>query len=89
MTKKQEEKKEKVKYEAYYMMKLEELGAKLKNLSLVARNSSEEEGTYKIWSSRSNDEDMYHPTHNVMFAKHHGIQLNEKIVLEGFVDESE
>ena len=46
MLKKQEEKKEKVKDEAYYAMKIEELWAKPQNLSLVAKNSTEEDGAY-------------------------------------------
>ena len=47
-----------MKDEAYYAAKLEEVKAKTKGMSLVARGTSEEEGTYLIWSSRSDDEEM-------------------------------
>lgn len=58
MLKKQEEMEEKVKDESYYAMKIEELRVKSKNLSLVAKNSSDDEGTYQIWPSRLYDEEM-------------------------------
>lgn len=51
MLKKQEEKKENVNDEAYYAKNIEQRRSKSKNLSLVANNLSEDEGTYKIWSS--------------------------------------
>ena len=70
-------------------MKFEELQAKSKSLSFVARNSSEEEGTYQIWSSRSDDEEMSRPVHGVIFAKHQGGQVDEKMVFEEFVDGGE
>ena len=40
------------------MEKLEELRAKAKNLSLVAHGEQEEDCTYQIWSSGSDDEEM-------------------------------
>ena len=89
MLKKQEEEKEKVKDEAYYTIKIEELGVKLKNLSLVDKNSSEEDGTYQIWSSRSDEEEMHHPTDGVLFAKYQGSLLDEKITREDFDDGGE
>ena len=70
MLRKKEEKKEKVKDEAYYSEKIEELRAKTKGVSLVAKGETteEESGTYQIWSSGSDDEEMRHPTHGAMFA---------------------
>ena len=70
MLRKKEEKKEKVKDEAYYSEKIEELHAKTKGVSLVAKGESddEESGTYQIWSSGSDDEEMRHPTHGAMFT---------------------
>ena len=60
-----------MKNEAYYAEKLEEVREMAKSLSLVARGENEEEesGTYQIWSSGSDDEEMRHPTHGAMFAK--------------------
>ncbi|XP_042751473.1 uncharacterized protein LOC111903530 [Lactuca sativa] len=78
MLKKQEEKNEKVKEEAYYAMKIEELQEKSKNLSMVAKNSTVEDGIYQIWSYGSDDEEMHHPTHEVMYAKHYGDHSEEK-----------
>ncbi|XP_023768575.1 uncharacterized protein LOC111917153 [Lactuca sativa] len=70
MLRKKDERKNKVKDEAYYAEKLEMVRAKAKNLSLVAKGANEdEEGTYQIWSSRSDDEEMRNPTHGAMFAK--------------------
>lgn len=63
MLKKKEEKQDKVKDEAYYAMKIQELRAKSKNLSLVVRNLREDKGTYRIWSLESDDEEMCHSTH--------------------------
>lgn len=85
MLKKQEEKKENVNDEAYYAKNIEQRRSKSKNLSLVANNLSEDEGTYKIWSSISDDEEMYHPTHGVMFLKHQFDHLDGKKVFEKFV----
>ena len=41
-------------------------------MSLVAKGESDEEesGTYQIWSSGSDDEEMRHPTHGAMFASY-------------------
>ncbi|XP_052625667.1 uncharacterized protein LOC111890076 [Lactuca sativa] len=70
MLRKKDEKKSKVKYEAYYAEKLEEVRTKAKGLSLVAKGEmdNDESGTYQIWSSGSDDEEMRHPTHGAMFA---------------------
>ncbi|XP_052619539.1 uncharacterized protein LOC128125946 [Lactuca sativa] len=40
-----------------------------KALSLVAREEGEDKGTYKIWSSNSDDEEMHNPMHGAMYAK--------------------
>lgn len=89
MLKKQEEKKEKFKDEAYYAMKIKKLTRKLKNLSLVAQIFHEDEGTYQIWSSGSYDKDMCHMSHGVMFVKHQCDQLDGKMVFKEFFDRSE
>lgn len=78
MLKNKEEKKEKEKNKAYYAMKLEEIHAQTKNLYLVAKGYNDEEGTYQIWSSRSNDEEMRNPNHRVIFAKHVKVHSGEK-----------
>lgn len=70
MLRKKEEKKEKVKYEAYYSMKLEEFHTKSKNLSLMVKGVDDNKGTYQIWSYGSDDDDMHHPTHGVLFVKY-------------------
>ncbi|XP_023757104.2 uncharacterized protein LOC111905646 [Lactuca sativa] len=50
--------------------RLEEVRAKAKNLSLVAKGEhQDEDGTYQIWSSGSNDEETRNPTHGAMYAK--------------------
>ena len=72
MLKKKEEKHEKLKDVAYYALKIEELRAKLKNLSLVGKGLDEDEDTYQMFSYGSNDEEMHHLTHGAMFAKHSG-----------------
>ena len=46
MLRKKEEKKNRVKDEAYYVEKLEEVQTKAKGMSLVARGESEEDGMY-------------------------------------------
>ena len=56
MLKKKEEKRDKIKDEAYYALKIEELMKKSKNLSLVVKNMNEDDGKYQIWSSGSDDE---------------------------------
>ncbi|XP_052621484.1 uncharacterized protein LOC128127138 [Lactuca sativa] len=70
MLRKKEEKKEKIKDEAYYSEKIEEIRAKTKGVSLVAKGETDDEksGTYQIWSSGSDDEEMRHPTHGAMLA---------------------
>ncbi|KAL7592770.1 hypothetical protein Lser_V15G32250 [Lactuca serriola] len=78
MLRKKEEKKEKVKDEAYYSEKIEELRAKTKGVSLVAKGETaeEESGTYQIWSFGSDDEEMRHPTHGAMFASFEDCEEN-------------
>ena len=58
MLRKREERKNSVKDEAYYSDRLEEVRARTKGVSLVAKGEDDEEGTYQIWSSGSNDEEM-------------------------------
>ena len=79
MLRKKDEKKSKVKDEAYYAEKLEEVRAKAKGLSLVAKGEmdDDESGTYQIWSSGSDDEEMRHPTHGAMFASFEEINKEE------------
>ena len=36
---------------------------------LVAKGSGDEDDTYQIWSSWSDDEEMRNPTHGAMYAK--------------------
>ena len=69
MLRKKEEKNNKVKDEAYYVEKLEEVRTKAKGMPLVARGESEEDGTYHIWSSGFNDEEMRNLTHGAMFSQ--------------------
>ena len=69
LLRKKEEKKNKTNDEAYYTEKLEEVKLKAKNLSLVAHGETESDGTYQIWSSGSDDEEMKNPSHGAMFAK--------------------
>ncbi|CAI9298675.1 unnamed protein product [Lactuca saligna] len=58
MLQKRDEKKNRVKDESYYVERLEEVRAKEKGMSLVASGMDEEEGTYQIWSSSFDDEEM-------------------------------
>lgn len=77
--KKKEEKKEKVKHEAYYTMKIEELRVETKNISLMEKGEEEKEGTYQIWLSGSDEEEMCHPTHGALFAKHGLLSIDEAV----------
>lgn len=91
MLRKKEEKKEKVKDEAYYAKRLEEVPVQPKNLSLLAKGGGDDDdaddGTYQIWSSGSDDEEMCHPTPGVMFAKHVGdLSSKNGMVGDEFVD---
>ncbi|XP_023742160.1 uncharacterized protein LOC111890233 [Lactuca sativa] len=52
MLRKKDVKKNKVKDKDYYEERLEEVRAKAKGMSLVARGEGEDDGTYQIWSSR-------------------------------------
>lgn len=88
MLRKKEKKKEKVKDEAYSSMKIEEIHVKSKNLSLVEKNSNDEDGTYQIWSFGSDDDEMCRPTNGVMYAKHFGDHSKKKSMFEEFKKES-
>ena len=48
MLRKRDEKKNRVKYEAYYVERLEEVRANMKGMSLVSIGSGEEDDTYQI-----------------------------------------
>ena len=56
MLRKRDEKRIKIKDEAYYVERLEEVHEKAKGLSLVDKGMDDDEGTYQIWSSGSDDE---------------------------------
>ncbi|KAI3508792.1 hypothetical protein L1887_23807 [Cichorium endivia] len=62
MLRKQTEKKPQVKDEAYYARKMEELREKTKDLALMA--AEDYQGSYQVWSSNSEDEEVRKPTHN-------------------------
>nr|KAJ0213712.1 hypothetical protein LSAT_V11C400159680 [Lactuca sativa] len=66
MLRKREEKKNRVKYEAYYLERHEEIRAKTKGVSLVGKGSGEEDGTYQIWSSRSDNGEMQNSMHGAI-----------------------
>ncbi|XP_052625954.1 uncharacterized protein LOC128132971 [Lactuca sativa] len=66
---KKDSKSEMEKMEKMLKEKLEEVKLKAKNLSLVAHGETESDGTYQIWSSGSDDEEMKNPSHGAMFAK--------------------
>ncbi|KAL7614614.1 hypothetical protein Lser_V15G06614 [Lactuca serriola] len=87
MLSKRDEKKSKIKDEAYDVEKLEEVHAKAKGLSLVAKGMDEDEGTYQISSSGSDDEEAQNPTHGAMFAMHED-EEEEKINGKCFVSTS-
>lgn len=59
-----------MKDETYYVERIEELRSQMKNISLIAKENDEYEGTYQIWSLRSDDDGMCHHTHDVLYAKH-------------------
>ena len=66
---KNDERKNKVKDEDYYTGRLEEVRVKAKNMYLVARGEQDDDDTYQIWSSGSDDEEMHNPTRGAMYAK--------------------
>ena len=87
MLHKRDEKKNKLKDEAYYVERLEEVHAKAKGLSLVAKGMYEDESTYQIWSSGSDDEEAQNPTHGAMFSMHED-EEEEKIIGKWFISTS-
>ncbi|KAI3496277.1 hypothetical protein L1887_38634 [Cichorium endivia] len=62
MLRKQNEKKPQVKDEAYYARKLEEARVKTKDLALMA--ADDRQGSYQVWSSDSDDEEVRKPSHS-------------------------
>lgn len=77
---KRDKKKNRVKYEVYYEERLEEVRAKMKGMSLVAKGSCNKEGTYQIWSSGSDGEEMRNPTHGAMYANFEEESEEEEMV---------
>lgn len=75
MLRKKEEKKEKVKDEAYYAKMLQEVHAQRKNIFLIAIACDGRDDTYQLWSSESNHEEMCHPTHGLLFTKMRKVDL--------------
>ena len=78
MLRKREEKKERVKDEAYYVERIEEVRERTKGMSLVAKISGDGDGTYQIWSSRSDEEEVRNPTHGTMYARYEDESLDEE-----------
>ena len=70
MLRKREEKKDRVKDEAYYVEWLEEVRTRMKAMYLVAKESVDGDGTYQIWSSGSDDEEIRKPTHGFIYEKY-------------------
>ncbi|KAI3503806.1 hypothetical protein L1887_32257 [Cichorium endivia] len=66
MLRKQNEKKPQVKDEAYYARKLEEARVKTKDLALMA--GDDRQGSYQVWSSDSDDEEVRKPSHSAFIA---------------------
>ncbi|KAI3510835.1 hypothetical protein L1887_17972 [Cichorium endivia] len=66
MLRKQNEKKPQVKDEAYYARKLEEARVKTKDLALMA--ADDRQGSYQVWSSDSEDEEVRKPSHSAFIA---------------------
>ncbi|KAI3493173.1 hypothetical protein L1887_42163 [Cichorium endivia] len=66
MLRKQNEKKPQVKDEAYYARKLEEARVKTKDLALMA--ADDRQGSYQVWSSDSDDEEVRKPSHSAFIA---------------------
>lgn len=81
MLQKKEEKKEKVNDEAYYAKRFEEVLAETKNLPLMAKGCDDSTDSYHIWSSRSDDEEMCHPTHGVLFTKRKKVDIGRRTSL--------
>nr|KAJ0185473.1 hypothetical protein LSAT_V11C900478370 [Lactuca sativa] len=66
MLRKKEENEKRVKDEAYYAGKIQEITARTKGIYLMARGGDEDKGTHQIWSLGSADEEMQDPTHQAM-----------------------
>lgn len=57
--------------EPYYVKRLEEVRTQIDNL-LMAKGGDDSKDTYQIRSSKSNDEQMCHHIHGMLFAKLEG-----------------
>ncbi|KAI3510699.1 hypothetical protein L1887_17832 [Cichorium endivia] len=66
MLRKQNEKKPQVNDEAYYTRKMEEVRVKTKDLALVA--ADDRQGSYQVWSSDSDDDEVRKPSHSAFMA---------------------
>ncbi|KAI3493566.1 hypothetical protein L1887_40766 [Cichorium endivia] len=66
MLRKQNKKKPQVKDEAYYARKMEEVRVKTKDLALMA--ADDRQGSYQVWSSDSDDEEVRKPSHSAFIA---------------------
>lgn len=71
-----------MKDEAYYAKRLEEVLTQTNNLSLMAKGGDKNEGTYQIWSSGSDDEEMSHPNHGVLLSKYEECEYDDKILFD-------
>lgn len=83
MLRKKEEKNERVKDEAYYAEKLEEVRSRAKGVSLIVRGDDEEEGTYQIWSFGSDDDEMRNLNHGAMYVKLEEGEKDEEYEITG------
>ncbi|KAI3708662.1 hypothetical protein L2E82_37981 [Cichorium intybus] len=66
MLRKQNEKKPQVKDEAYYARKMEEVRVRTKDLALMA--ADDRQGSYQVWSSDSDDDEVRKPSHSAFMA---------------------
>ncbi|KAI3739799.1 hypothetical protein L2E82_30211 [Cichorium intybus] len=66
MLHKQNERKPQVKDEAYYASKMVEVRVKTKDLALMA--ADDRQGSYQVWSSDSDDDEVRKPSHSVFMA---------------------
>ncbi|KAI3740499.1 hypothetical protein L2E82_30957 [Cichorium intybus] len=66
MLRKQNEKKPQVKDEAYYARKMEEVRVRTKDLALMT--ADDRQGSYQVWSSDSDDDEVRKPSHSAFMA---------------------
>ncbi|KAI3767811.1 hypothetical protein L2E82_18230 [Cichorium intybus] len=88
MLRKQNEKKPQVKDETYYARKMKEVRVRTKDLALMA--ADDHQGSYQVWSSDSDDDEVRKPTHSAFmaydvgnsFPKDTSENMNEEEMLE-------